>query len=74
MRFSVTHDAHYLPAGICAGCWPKRLVARVGAHIDLTEVGAGCTILLRLIEFAAAGLISAQRASRIDPILALRAE
>jgi putative ABC transport system permease protein len=64
-----------LAVGIPAAMWLGQLVSSqlygIQPHDPLI---AGSTMLLLTIVSAAAGLIPAHRASRIDPILALRYE
>ena len=60
-----------LPAAFAAGRLIATRLYRVGAHDPLTLAGAA---LLLLCVAALAGLIPARRASRIDPMAALRYE
>jgi ABC-type antimicrobial peptide transport system permease subunit len=64
-----------LAAGIPSGLSLGRYVASQLYGLQPNDPSiAGSTILLLLVVSAAAGMIPAHRASRIDPILALRFE
>jgi ABC-type antimicrobial peptide transport system permease subunit len=60
-----------IPAAMALGRYVAAQLYRIQAHDPFI---ASSTVLLLTIVSAAAGLIPAQRASRIDPILALRQE
>jgi len=60
-----------VPAAMALGRYVAAQLYGIRPHDPLI---AGWTVVLLTVVSAAAGLIPAQRASRIDPILALRAE
>ena len=60
-----------IPAAMALGRYVAAQLYGIEAHDPFI---ASSTVLLLTIVSAAAGLIPAQRASRIDPILALRQE
>jgi ABC-type antimicrobial peptide transport system permease subunit len=60
-----------VPAGIGLGRYVALQLYGIQTHDPFI---AGSTILLLTVISAAAGLIPAQRAGRVDPMLALRTE
>jgi ABC-type antimicrobial peptide transport system permease subunit len=60
-----------VPAGLALGRYVAAQLYGIHAH---DPVIASSTILLLTVVSAAAGLIPAQRAGRVDPMLALRTE